>query len=109
VVRDLLEAAGHLVITADEPSRALEIVRSYSEPIDLLISDVVMPQMNGPELYERIIEQMPGLKVLFMSGYTSAVVAHGGHLQEEANFISKPFTTEAFIRKVSEVMAGNGS
>jgi PAS domain S-box-containing protein len=106
MVREILEDAGHRVITADEPSKALEVVQSYGDTIDLLVSDVVMPQMNGPELYERVIEQMPELKVLFMSGYAGVVSAHNGHLEEEANFISKPFTMEAFTRKVSEVMAG---
>lgn len=109
MVRDILEVAGHRVITADNPFQALEVVRLSRETIDLLISDVVMPQMNGPELYERIIEHMPGLKVLYMSGYAGVVTAHNGHLEEEANFISKPFTIEAFIRKVSEEMGQSGA
>ncbi|MDA8429735.1 MAG: PAS domain S-box protein [Geobacteraceae bacterium] len=105
MVREILEDAGHRVITADEPSRAIEIVRSCGVAIDLLVSDVVMPQMNGPELYERIKDIRPGLRVLFMSGYAGVVSAHNGHLEEEANFISKPFTMESFMRKVSEVIA----
>jgi PAS domain S-box-containing protein len=109
LVRDILEGVGHRIITADDPSQALEIIRSCSEEIDLLISDIVMPQMNGPELYERICDQMPGLKVLFMSGYAGVVSAHNGHLEEETNFISKPFTIEAFLRKVYEVMAGTST
>lgn len=107
MVREILEGAGHHVITAGEPAQALDIIRSCGESIDLLVSDVVMPQMNGPELYERVIEQMPELRVLFMSGYAGVVTAHNGHLEEEANFISKPFTMEALLRKISEVMAGS--
>lgn len=107
MVREMLEGAGHRVITAEEPFQALESVLSCKEHIDLLISDVVMPQMNGPELFERISEHLPEIKVLFMSGYAGVVIAHSGHLEEEANYISKPFTTEAFIGKVSEIMAGN--
>lgn len=104
MVREILEGAGHHVITASEPTEALETSLSCDKRIDLLVSDVVMPQMNGPELFEIISEHMPEIKVLFMSGYTGAVNAHKGHLEEEANYISKPFTTEAFLRKVSEIM-----
>jgi PAS domain S-box-containing protein len=105
LVREILEGNGHHVISAAEPAQALDIVRSHGETFDLLVSDVVMPQMNGPELYERISELVPGLKVLYMSGYAGVVSVHNGHLEEEANYISKPFTMEAFIRKVSEVLA----
>lgn len=107
MVREILEGAGHRVIAADEPFQAIEAVRSCRNMIDLLVSDVVMPHMNGPELYERITEHMPGLRVLFMSGYAGVVTSSNGHLEEEVNFISKPFTMEAFIRKVSEVMNGD--
>ena len=107
LVRDILSGDGHRVITADNPLKAIEVLQSYGGKIDLLVSDVVMPQMNGPELYERLLERIPNLKVLFMSGYAGVVTAHRGHLEEEANYIAKPFTTEAFIRKVSEVMSGN--
>ena len=108
MVREILEEAGHRVITAEGPFQALDAVLSRVGNIDLLVSDVVMPQMNGPELFERINEQMPGLRVLYISGYAGGVItAHKGHLEEEANYISKPFTTEAFLIKVTEVMAGN--
>lgn len=107
MVREILEGAGHCVFTAEEPFQAIESALSCEKHIDLLVSDVVMPQMNGPELFERISEHMPEIKVLFMSGYAGVVTVHKGHLEEEANYISKPFTTEAFIRKVSEIMAGN--
>ncbi|MDD2899088.1 MAG: PAS domain S-box protein [Desulfuromonadaceae bacterium] len=105
MIREILEGNGHRVITSEEPHQALEMVHSCTGTIDLLISDVVMPQMNGPELYEKIIEHIPGLRVLFMSGYAGVVTARNGHLEEEVNFISKPFTTEAFMRKVSESMS----
>ena len=107
MVQEILESAGHRVITASEPSQALDFIRSCGEAIDLLVSDVVMPQMNGPELYERGIEEIPELKVLFMSGYAGVVTAHNGHLEEETNFISKPFTMEAFLRRVSVVMSSS--
>ncbi len=109
MLRVLLENAGHHVITTDEPLQALEIVRSHGEVIDLLVSDMVMPQMNGPELYQRILEQRPGIKVLFISGYAGVVTANNGYQEEKDNFISKPFTMEAFIRKVSEVMTGGAA
>jgi PAS domain S-box-containing protein len=109
MIREILEGAGHRVITADEPLKALEIVKTIKDTINLLVSDVVMPQMNGPELYDRITLLQPELKVLFMSGYAGIVSAHKGHLKEENNFISKPFTMQAFLRKVSDAMVGNFS
>lgn len=104
MVCEFLELLGYRVITADEPMKALEVVRSSREIIDVLVLDVVMPQMSGPELYERITEHAQGVKVLFMSGYAGVVTAHDGYLKE-TNYIAKPFSMEAFSRKVSEVMA----
>jgi PAS domain S-box-containing protein len=104
MVRDLLTGYGHTVITADGAEEALVLASENSTVLDLLVSDVVMPLMNGPELYERLQEIIPGLKVLFMSGYANNVTVHNGTLEEGVNFIAKPFTSEEFIRRVSELL-----
>lgn len=101
----LLEATGHTVLAADTPEEALALALEAGE-IDLLVSDVVMPQMNGPELYERLLETMPGLRVLFMSGYPGSFeILRRGH-EDTVGFISKPFTSEAFLKRVAAALAG---
>lgn len=105
IARDLLTSRGHTVLPAGTPHEALELVERDPGTLDLLVSDVVMPQMSGPELYERLAGLQPGLKVLYMSGYTNNLVVHGGSLVEEADFIAKPFTAEKFLGVVSEMLA----
>ncbi|QEM67109.1 PAS domain S-box protein [Geobacter sp. FeAm09] len=105
LVKELLEGHGHVVYAADTPEAAIAIARDKGRSINLLVSDVVMPQMNGPELRECLAEFIPGLKVLYMSGYANNVIVHGGAL-EEISFIAKPFTTEAFMKRMSQVLAG---
>jgi len=82
----------------------LELARTTDSSIDLLVSDVVMPQMSGPDLYESLVELRPGLRGLFMSGYASSSVVHKGQLREGVNFIAKPFTSEALLDKVNEFL-----
>ncbi|MDA8430623.1 MAG: PAS domain S-box protein [Geobacteraceae bacterium] len=101
---DLLESNGFKVLEADSPSMALEIERSYSGAIDLLVTDVIMPGMNGMELFERLQERRPGLPVLYISGYTSDVVIHNGTLEEEVSFLKKPFTAEQLVEMVRRTM-----
>ena len=89
MVRSLLTERGYTVIAAHDPLRALQL--AADNRIDLLVTDVVMPGMNGPELHRRLLEAHPGLQVLFMSGYTDNVVAQHLELKEGVNFIQKPF------------------
>ena len=105
MVREVLERSGYLVLAASHPEEALEMMRTRSEPMDLLLSDVVMPQMSGPELHERLNELLPGLRGLFMSGYASSQVVHKGALREGVNFIAKPFTSEELLAKVGDFLA----
>jgi PAS domain S-box-containing protein len=109
MVRELLEMHGHQILCAEEPDAAIELARANATRINLLISDVIMPQMNGPELYGRLSEIIPGLKVLFMSGYANNISVHDGFLEEGVNFIAKPFTSEVFVRKISEMLIHNGN
>jgi DNA-binding NtrC family response regulator len=102
----VLEEHGYKVLGAQSPSEALAACENDIEKIDLLITDVVMPGMNGKELKERIEVKYPAIKVLFMSGYTADIVAHRGVLEEGVEFLQKPFTPVMFLRKVREVLNG---
>jgi len=106
----VLRGRGYRVLEAPDGETALEIASTFPERIDLLVTDVVMPGMDGRELHQRLLAFHPGLGVLFMSGYPSAVILHHGVLEEGVDFISKPFSLEAFVRKVREVLdrRGNG-
>lgn len=103
-VQLLLEEQGYTVLAASNPEMALDLAKHAGE-IDLLITDVVMPQMSGPELKKRLLETRPRLRVLFMSGYSGGIqIPHAGHV-ETLNYIAKPFTSEAFMGKVLAAMA----
>jgi len=106
LLRELLETAGYSVLEASGPAEALQIVQSRTQPIQLLITDVVMPEMTGPELARRLAEMRPGLRMLFLSGYTEGVVADKGLLGDGAHFLQKPFTGDALEAKVREVLDG---
>jgi len=90
------------VIEAGGPKQALEKVNG--QHLDLLVTDVVMPDMDGPELYRRLSAFYPELKVLYMSGYTQNVIVHNGALSEGINFIQKPFAVHDFVRKVEAII-----
>ena len=94
------------MLTAATPAEAIRLAGEHAGDIHLLITDVVMPEMNGQELAERLIAMKPGLKCLFMSGYTADVIAHRGILDEGVNFIQKPFLLQDMAAKVGEVLKG---
>jgi PAS domain S-box-containing protein len=100
----VLESQGYAVLTAAEPAQAIRIAGADDTLIHLLLTDVVMPTMNGVQLAEHLAFQRPQMKVLYMSGYTDSAVVHHGVLDESTNFIQKPFTPEALSRKVREVL-----
>lgn len=101
---DVLTASGYKVIEAVSGGEALEICAGDAQHIDLLLTDVVMPQMNGRELWERLSAQRPEMKVLFTSGYTDDMVVRSGIRNEETNFLQKPFAIDTLIDKVREVL-----
>lgn len=105
MTRELLENSGCSVLSAFLPEDAITLAREYPGRIDLLLSDVVMPQMNGPELHGRLSEFIPGLPVLYMSGYAGNVVVKNGTLEEEAICITKPFTAETLLDGVAKLLA----
>ncbi|MBL8767417.1 MAG: response regulator [Planctomycetes bacterium] len=100
----VLGQSGYRVLDANSPLRALELCRSNRDPIDLLMTDVILPVMNGRELAMRIEELRPGIRVLFMSGYTDDAILLHGVLDEGVHFIQKPLTPMALCTKVREVL-----
>ncbi|WP_163338187.1 PAS domain-containing sensor histidine kinase [Desulfopila sp. IMCC35008] len=108
-VRDLtsamLEHHGYTIFAAHEGEKACEIYSANKESIDMLLTDVIMPGMNGKELYERLQKMTPDLKVLYMSGYTSDIIDHHGILNSGTQFIQKPFSTTALTRKIRSVFS----
>jgi PAS domain S-box-containing protein len=106
LTRTMLAELGYTVLTADTPQAALTLSKEKSNAIDLLITDVVMPGMKGPELRERIADMHPGIKVLFMSGYAENIIIHHGVLEQGVEFLQKPFTIQDLARKVHAVLEG---
>ena len=99
-----LRKHGYKVLGAQSPSDALSLCEKYGETIDVLITDVVMPGMNGKELKDKIKVKYPAIKVLFMSGYPADIVAHRGVLEEGVEFLQKPFTQILLAKKIREVL-----
>jgi PAS domain S-box-containing protein len=109
MVVDLLESNGFKVLAAESPLVAQEIEQAHNGSIDLMVTDVIMPEMNGMELYEVLQNKRPEMPVLYISGYTSDVVIHDGTLEEEVMFLKKPFTAEQFLERVRQSLAKKGS
>jgi signal transduction histidine kinase len=104
LLRTVLSRQGYHVLTVRTPNDALERARTHAGAVDLLITDVVMPQMNGRELAERLRARWPRLKALFMSGYSVDIIAHGGAVDQGVQFIAKPFSASALADKVRETL-----
>jgi CheY-like chemotaxis protein len=107
--RLFLEALGYTVLAAERPEEALRLAGAHAGSIHLLITDVIMPGMNGPDLAGRLAEKHPNLKCLFMSGYTADVMTQRGALGAEVPFLPKPFSRHDLARKVREVLDGGGA
>ncbi len=100
----ILEHHGYRVLAAQNPAEALELAQGHSERIDLLITDVVMPGMNGKDLSQKLRALKPGFKCVFMSGYTADVIAHHGVIDQGIHFLQKPFSVTTLAQKVREVL-----
>lgn len=101
---EILEQLGYTVLTAASPAEALRIAGQHSGHIDLLITDVIMPEMNGRDLADKISVLHPGIRLLFMSGYTASVIAHHGVLEDGVHFLQKPFSLNDLAEKVKETL-----
>jgi PAS domain S-box-containing protein len=109
LVAEILKGQGYTVIEASDGEEAIKVARKNSgKKIHLLLTDVVMPGMSGRELAETLALRHPGLKILYMSGYTDNAIVHHGVLEEGVNYIQKPFTLDALARKVREVLDQRG-
>ncbi|MFN2220491.1 MAG: response regulator, partial [Anaerolineae bacterium] len=100
----VLDSYGYQVLDAADGQAALDLSRSHEGPIDLLLTDVIMPGMNGRELADLLQPERPEMQVLYMSGYTGDAIAHHGVLADKSAFLPKPFTLEDLLRKVREVL-----
>ncbi|MGO9018489.1 MAG: PAS domain S-box protein [Syntrophobacteraceae bacterium] len=100
----ILENLGYTVLAAQAPADAIRLAEEHSADIHLLITDVVMPEMHGRELAEKLSAIRPNLKCLYISGYTADVIAHRGILDEGVNFIQKPFLSYDFAARVRQVL-----
>jgi PAS domain S-box-containing protein len=100
----MLKSAGYHVLTANSGQEALNVVAGHAGAVDLLVTDLVMPNMRGSDLAERLIGGHPALRLLFMSGYTDPAFLEHKLIERGAPFLQKPFSAEALVRKVREVL-----
>lgn len=104
LAQTVLQSKGYMVLEAGHGSEALFLFEQHQGPIDLLLTDVVMPQMSGRELAEQLKARQPQLKVLFMSGYTDDAVVRHGLLAAKVEYLAKPFALDTLVAKVREVL-----
>jgi CheY-like chemotaxis protein len=100
----VLELLGYVVLTASTPSRALEVATTHPETIHLLVTDVILPEMNGRDLAQQLLALRPEMKCLYMSGYTAEVITHQGILYDGVHFLQKPFSPRTLAEKVRNVL-----
>jgi len=100
LTRQLLQEHGYTVVEADDGKSALEWAESHPQPIDLLLTDVVMKRMSGPELVERLHTSRPALKIVYMSGYTGELIAEREMLQRGITLLEKPFSRTALLNTI---------
>jgi len=104
ITKNMLETQGYTVFPAATPDEAIRIAEVQGDRIHLLVTDVIMPEMNGKDLSRNLLTLFPNLKILFISGYTANVIAHHGVLDQGVNFIQKPFTLNNLAAKVRETL-----
>ncbi|MFN2387385.1 MAG: response regulator [Thermoanaerobaculia bacterium] len=109
VVLKILARYGYKALVASTPEQALQVRSEYPGTIDLLLSDVVLPQMSGREVATAVARRRPGIRVLYISGYTDDAIVQHGILEPGTAFLQKPFTPHALSRKVREVLDATGS
>lgn len=100
----MMKNLGYKVLTASTPNRAIQLAGKHRGHIDLLVTDVVMPRMNGRELSVQLRRLRPDLKVLFISGYTADVIVHMGVLDEGVHFLQKPFAPKDLATRIRKAL-----
>jgi CheY-like chemotaxis protein len=106
LTRKILQGMGYTVFTANTPQQAIALAEGHAGRIHMVITDVVMPEMSGRDLADRLHSLDADIKFLFMSGYTANAIIHRGVLDEGIAFIQKPFTRKRLAAKVQEVLNG---
>jgi two-component system cell cycle sensor histidine kinase/response regulator CckA len=109
VAREILQLEGYSVIEASNPYEALERYEQHGAEIQLLLTDVVMPGMDGRDLAEKLTQKQPSIKSIFMSGYTENALLRRGVRDLNAAYLQKPFTLQALLDKVRQVIADPGA
>jgi PAS domain S-box-containing protein len=104
LVAEILETTGYTVLQAGDGPSALELLRRHPAPVDLLVTDVVMPGMSGPEVAQAVTAMRPGTQVLYTSGYTDSQIGHHGVLEPGIAFLQKPFSADDLTRKVRTLL-----
>ena len=104
MAREYLESVGYVVLEAASGREALQKAKEFDGPIHLLLTDIVMPEMSGPELARHMTELRPEIKIIFTSGYTNDAIARQGVLDPAVAFIQKPYRPKALARKIQEVL-----
>ena len=104
VARRILENAGYRVIVAADGAEALKVAAAHRGSIELLVTDMVMPHVGGRQLADKLRAERPGLRVLYLSGYTDTAAARQGLMEPGAEFLQKPFSTDSLVRRVREVL-----
>jgi len=103
MTQTMLTNIGYSVLTANTPQQGLKLAKTSKQKIDILLTDVIMPDMNGKELSNQLVKLYPSLKVLYMSGYTSDIIAQSGVISKEINFITKPFSLHSLALKLKQL------
>jgi CheY-like chemotaxis protein len=101
---EVLEREGYEVLACGHPAEGIEVSKRLGRQIDLLLTDVVMPGMNGREMADRIHTILPQLRVVFMSGYTEHALTQNGQVDPEVEYLQKPFTLQALTQKLDKVL-----
>jgi len=101
---EVLEREGYRVLACSHPAEGIKESKRYSGQIDLLLTDVVMPGMNGREMADRIHETLPHLRVVFMSGYTEHALTQEGQVDPNFEYLQKPFTLKSLTQKLAKVL-----
>jgi CheY-like chemotaxis protein len=103
--KSIVQELGYTALAADTPRKAIELAREHSGRIDLLITDVIMPGMNGRDLARSILAIHPDIRWLFMSGYTADAIARHGILEQGMHFVQKPFSVNDLAQKIREALS----
>ena len=107
MISTMLERLGHIVLAASTPKEAIFMAGQFDNKIDLVITDVIMPRMNGRELAKRLMASQPGLTILYMSGYPANIISNQSVLDEKMCFLQKPFSKKELAAKIREIMEIN--